>query len=146
MSRKDQLLRILAALDGHFAADDCSPADADRWRELKRHITRIKDGLDLARIELESLERGAPQTKEIVGKALQHVRLGSARKPASAMGAAADGRPRRRLSHRNPTIAARYVPIGESGTLHVVTQARVDLHAHRGYHRYRRRSQGRSAI
>ena len=73
MSRKDQLLRILAALDGHFAADDCSPADADRWRELKRHITRIKDGLDLA--------RGAPQTKEIVGKALQHVRLGSARKP-----------------------------------------------------------------
>ena len=73
MSRKDQLLRILAALDGHFAADDCSPADADRWRELKRHITRIKDGLDLA--------RSAPQTKEIVGKALQHVRLGSARKP-----------------------------------------------------------------
>jgi hypothetical protein len=34
MSRKDQLLRILAALDGHFAADDCSPADADRWRQL----------------------------------------------------------------------------------------------------------------
>ena len=52
---------------------ECSPADADRWRELKRHITRIKDGLDLA--------RSAPQTKEIVGKALQHVRLGSARKP-----------------------------------------------------------------
>jgi hypothetical protein len=76
MSRKDPLLRILAALDGHFAADDVSPADADRWRELKRHITRMKDGLDLARIELESLERGAPQTKEIVGKVLEHVRFG----------------------------------------------------------------------
>jgi hypothetical protein len=76
MARRDQLLRILAVLDGHFAADDMSPADADRWRELKRHITRMKDGLDLARIELESLERGAPQTKEIVGKALQHVRFG----------------------------------------------------------------------
>jgi hypothetical protein len=33
MSRKDQLLRILAALDGHFAADDVSPADVDRRRE-----------------------------------------------------------------------------------------------------------------
>jgi hypothetical protein len=76
MSRKDQLLRILAQLDKHFAADDCSPADQDRWRELKRHIVRMKDGLDLARIELESLKRGAPQTKEIVRKALQHVMFG----------------------------------------------------------------------
>jgi hypothetical protein len=50
MSRKDQLLRIMAALDGHFAADDCTPADADRWRELKRHIVRMRDALDLARI------------------------------------------------------------------------------------------------
>jgi hypothetical protein len=72
----DKLFRILAHLDAHFAADDALPADADRWRELKRHITRMKDGLDLARIEPESLERGAPQTKEIVRKALQHVRFG----------------------------------------------------------------------
>jgi hypothetical protein len=69
MSRKDQLLRILAALDGHFAADDCSPADADRWRELKRHIARMKDALDLARIELD---RKAPETST----ALKHVRWG----------------------------------------------------------------------
>jgi hypothetical protein len=35
------------------------------------------DGLDLARIELESLvERGAPQTKEIVRQALRYVRFG----------------------------------------------------------------------
>jgi hypothetical protein len=30
MTKKDQLLRIMAALDGHFAADDWSPADQDR--------------------------------------------------------------------------------------------------------------------
>jgi hypothetical protein len=58
MSRKDQLLRILAQLDKHFAADDCSPADADRWRELKRHIVRFKDALDLARIELDRTTHG----------------------------------------------------------------------------------------
>jgi hypothetical protein len=58
VSRKDQLLHILAALDGHFAADYCSPADADRWRELLRHIVRMKDALDLARIELD---RKAPE-------------------------------------------------------------------------------------
>jgi len=69
MSRKDQLPRILAAIDGHFAADDCSPADADRWRELKRHIARMKDALDLARIELD---RKAPEPS----KALDHVRWG----------------------------------------------------------------------
>jgi hypothetical protein len=66
MSRKDQLLRTLAALDGHFAADDCSPADADRWRQLKRHIVRFKDALDLARIELD---RSSPDA----ATALKHV-------------------------------------------------------------------------
>jgi hypothetical protein len=33
MSRKGQMLKINAALDGHFAANDISPADQDRWRE-----------------------------------------------------------------------------------------------------------------
>jgi hypothetical protein len=68
----DQLFRILSALDGHFRADDCSPADADRWRELKWHILRMLDGLALAHIELES---GAA-TEEMKRKALQHVRFG----------------------------------------------------------------------
>src|SRR5215471_17590314 len=53
----DQLFRILSTLDGHFRADDCSPADADRWRELKRHILRMLDGLGLAHIELETAPR-----------------------------------------------------------------------------------------
>ena len=69
MSRRDQLLRILVALDGHFSADDCSPADADRWRQLKRHIVCMKDALDLARIELA---RKAPEPSN----ALKHVRWG----------------------------------------------------------------------
>jgi hypothetical protein len=50
----DQLFRLLAQLDSHFAADDQLPADGARWRELKRHVTRMKDGLDLACIELEN--------------------------------------------------------------------------------------------
>ena len=69
MSRKDQLLHILAQPDSHFAADNCSPADADRWRALKRHIARTKDALDLARIELE---RTALET----AKALDHIKWG----------------------------------------------------------------------
>jgi hypothetical protein len=51
---------------GHFVADDCSPADADRWRQLKRHIVRFKDALDLARIELD---RSSPDA----ATALKHV-------------------------------------------------------------------------
>jgi len=73
MSRKDQLLRILFALDGHFADDRVSPADQDRWCELKRHVVRMKEGLDLALAELVS---GAPANEEKVRKALSHVRIG----------------------------------------------------------------------
>jgi hypothetical protein len=69
MSKKDQLFRVIAALDNHFAADDQSPANVDRWRALKRHIARMKDALDLARIELE---RTTPET----GEALNHIRWG----------------------------------------------------------------------
>ena len=69
MSRKDLLLRILAQQKKHFAADDYSPADTDRWRELKRHIARMKDGLDLAWIELD---RTAPDAS----KALRQVGFG----------------------------------------------------------------------
>jgi len=73
VSRKDQLLRILFALDRHFDDDRVTPADADRWRELKRHVVRMKEGLDLALTELVS---GAPANEEKVRKALDHVRFG----------------------------------------------------------------------
>ena len=73
MSRKDQLLRILFALDRHFDDDRVTPADADRWRELKRHVVRMKEGLDLA---LTELVNGAPANEEKVRKALNHVRFG----------------------------------------------------------------------
>jgi len=69
MSRKDQLLRILAALDAHFVEDGLSTANQDRWRELKRHIVRMKDALDLARIELD---RKVPEPSN----ALKHVQWG----------------------------------------------------------------------
>jgi hypothetical protein len=40
----DQLFRVMAALDNHFAAADQLPADAARWGELKRHVIRMRDG------------------------------------------------------------------------------------------------------
>ena len=70
MSRKDQLLRILAQLDKHCAADDYSPAAADRWRGLKRHTARMKDGLDLAWIELDGTAQDANNALRHVGYAL----------------------------------------------------------------------------
>ena len=73
MSRKDQLLRILFALDRHFDDDGISSADVDRWDELKRHVVRMKEGLELALGELVS---GAPANEVKVRKALEHVRFG----------------------------------------------------------------------
>jgi hypothetical protein len=73
VSRKDQLSRILPQLDRHFADGDAFPADADRWREAKRRLIRALDGLDLARVELESSVR-PPEEKMRV--ALLHVLFG----------------------------------------------------------------------
>jgi hypothetical protein len=70
--KRDQLYRILASLNGHFSPADISPADADQWRELKRLILRMKDGLGLARLELES----GSVTAETARKALKHVHFG----------------------------------------------------------------------
>jgi hypothetical protein len=73
MSRKDQLLRILFALDSHFDDDGISPADVDRWGVLKRHVIRMEEGLKFALTELVS---GAPANEEKVRRTLQHVRYG----------------------------------------------------------------------
>jgi hypothetical protein len=73
MSRKDQLLRILFALDRHFDDDRVSPADVDRWDELKRRVVRMKEALELALGELVS---GAPANEDKVRKALGHVLFG----------------------------------------------------------------------
>ena len=72
MSRKGQMLRIIAALDGLFANDAISPADQDRWRELKRHIMRMKDGLDMARIEV----RSRPLSEELARTIERHLEFG----------------------------------------------------------------------
>ena len=52
---------------GSSLDDDVRPADADRWHEIKRHMMEMMNGLELARIELES---GAPVTAERVRKVL----------------------------------------------------------------------------
>jgi hypothetical protein len=81
-AKRDQLFRIIAKLDGHFAADDVSPADADRWRELKRHIVRMKDGLDLVATELRAQhERGIPLTDDAARKLEGYARFGLGEKP-----------------------------------------------------------------
>jgi hypothetical protein len=61
--KRDQLFRIMAALDGHFAAADVSEGDADRRRAFKRHVVRMKDGLDLVATELR--ERKMPLADEV---------------------------------------------------------------------------------
>jgi hypothetical protein len=68
MSRKDQLLRIIARARDHFAADDVSPADADHSRALQRHIERMRDGLDLTRIEFESCAFDRPGGTQFLDK------------------------------------------------------------------------------
>jgi hypothetical protein len=61
----DPLYWIIAQLDGHFAADDVSPADASTWRECRRHIIRMRDGLLMVQTTLrEERERGTPLTAD----------------------------------------------------------------------------------
>jgi hypothetical protein len=76
-SPTDQLLRIIAALDKHFAAEDQLPADRDRWRELLRRIVRMKDALNLVRTTLrKERKRGIPPTPDTVRKIEKYARSG----------------------------------------------------------------------
>jgi hypothetical protein len=70
---KHELLQAMAQLDGHFAADDASSADAGSWVTVKWYLIRMLDGLGLARLELESDVRSP---EEQVRVALRHVRFG----------------------------------------------------------------------
>jgi hypothetical protein len=69
----NRLFRIIAQLDSHFSADHVPSADANNWLELRRALIRMKDGLGLARIELESDVR---PPEERIQMALKHVRFG----------------------------------------------------------------------
>jgi hypothetical protein len=77
VSRKDQLLRIVAQLGGHFAGDDQPPVDAERSRELKRHIARMLGALALIDMTLRD-ERTAPseRSEQMVRKIEEHARFG----------------------------------------------------------------------
>jgi hypothetical protein len=73
----DKLFRLIASMDSVFACDDQSPADCARWRELKRHIIRMKDALDLVETTLrEERERGIPLTTEASRKLEGYARFG----------------------------------------------------------------------
>jgi hypothetical protein len=73
----DQLLRIIAALDKHFAGEDQLPADRDRWRELLRRMVRMKDALELVRTTLrEERKRGIPPTPNTARKIEKYARAG----------------------------------------------------------------------
>jgi hypothetical protein len=77
IKRRDHLFHLIAGLESHFAADDMSPADVDRWRALKYHIVRMKDALDLVEISLrEERERGIPITAETSRKIEGYARFG----------------------------------------------------------------------
>ena len=52
------LFRLMARMDSVLACDDQSPAERNDWRELKRHIVRMKDALTLVMTVREERERG----------------------------------------------------------------------------------------
>ena len=47
---KDELFHILVQLQHHFEGEGISPVDAERWSELKDHVTRMVTSLDLIAI------------------------------------------------------------------------------------------------
>ena len=47
---KDEFFRILVQLEHHFEGAGISPVDAELWRELKDHVTRMLTSLDLIAI------------------------------------------------------------------------------------------------
>jgi hypothetical protein len=70
----DQLTRLIAGIDRHFGYDD-------RWRELKRHIVRMKDALDLVEstVRMEPLLRNTEMGSKLEG--LARFALGKDDKP-----------------------------------------------------------------
>ena len=62
----EQLVRVMARMDSHFAADDASPADRNDWKTPKRYIVRMMDGLALVETTLRmERELGRPFTEEM---------------------------------------------------------------------------------
>jgi hypothetical protein len=68
----DQLFRIVAQLDAFT-----SRPTTDAWRELKRHVIRVSDGLDLVHTNVrEERERGTPFTADTARKIEGYARFG----------------------------------------------------------------------
>jgi hypothetical protein len=74
---RDRFYRLIAQLNGHFAADDMSPADAANWRECRRHILNMLDGLRLVEATLRvDRVRGIPLTTDTGRKLERYARFG----------------------------------------------------------------------
>ena len=43
----DQLFRLIAGMNTHFACNDQLPADCDAWHQLRRHVVRMNTALVL---------------------------------------------------------------------------------------------------
>ena len=80
MSKKDQLFRLLRRMDSHFAADDAFPADGAAWEDLKRHIVRMKNALDIVETTLrKERELGRSFTEETARELEGYARFGLGR-------------------------------------------------------------------
>ena len=72
-----QLFRLMARMDSVFACNDQAPADRNDWRELKRHIVRMKTTLTLVHLTLrEERERGVSLTAQTARKLEGYTRWG----------------------------------------------------------------------
>lgn len=61
----DQLIRLIAGMNSHFACNDQLPADCDAWHQLRRHVVRMNTALVLVYVTLrEERESGIPLTPE----------------------------------------------------------------------------------
>jgi hypothetical protein len=117
-----QLYRLMARMDRVFACDDQSPTDRNDWRDLKRHIARMRDGLTLVHVTLrEERERGIPLTAETARKLEGWARWG--RCPPEPVNTAAVG-----SQPHSTTPAAELEKNLEKGTCKNVGSPREWLH------------------
>ena len=71
MSKNEELTRIIARLDAHFGDH---PGDADRWKELRRCISRMFGALAL--VEFTLREQGHSIPPEIRQRLQDHAAWG----------------------------------------------------------------------
>jgi hypothetical protein len=76
MSQSQTLFQLIRSIDRAFANDGWEPVEgSDEWRELKRHIRRMRCALGLVRTTLRvERELGIPLSDETARKVEGYVR------------------------------------------------------------------------